>query len=319
MKNEFYELTAPLYRAFMQEQDEVSVPEEFTDITRAVVEKCGWRTRVAGYKTDFTVPAVPEGDGVVLALSSGLDSVYLLHRLIERGHDVTAFHVRGLNKSSAKTEAEAARRIARLNKVRFVEAGFNAPAQVFPDNPFKNQLILSMMLGYGAEHQIYRYAVGSDWTTPLSEGVVGYTLTDTAEVYESYWQGIKKHFPQAELVFIGAEEKKYHRLKYLAAHYPQSLEAVSSCVAPQRFREHWRRNNMDRYGVQLLPGRCGSCYKCAMEYILLCEAGAVKADAAFTAHCWDILATSKTSHRPDLFSKDLPVKERLKNLMDYGS
>ena len=68
-----------------------------------------------------------------------------------------------------------------------------------------------------------------------------------------------------------------------------------------------------------MNGRCGSCYKCAMEYILLAETGRIRKDPAFYAHCFDTLATSKTAHRPDLFAKSLPLAKRLENLKKYGS
>jgi len=56
-----------------------------------------------------------------------------------------------------------------------------------------------------------------------------------------------------------------------------------------------------------------------MEYLLLADMGLVGYDSRYAEHCWNILATSKTAHRPDLFKRSLPLAERMDNLRNYGS
>lgn len=319
MRPGFFAECSKLYSAFMQQQDTITVPELYKGIAEEVIKKINWTAAVKTIPFDYKVGSIAKNNKVMVALSAGLDSVYLMHKLKDSGYDVTAVHVAGLNKSSAKYEADRSKRIADAAVVKFKKIVFKSPRQCFPDNPFKNQLILSMMLDAGIKRGIYRYAVGSDWTTPLSDAVIGYTITDAAEVYRAYWKGVQHRFPQAELIFINDNEKKYERLQYLYKEHRASLELVSSCIAPERFREHWHKQNEQRYGIELMSGRCGSCYKCSMEYILLVEAGLINKNEKFYEHAWDILATSKTSHRPDLFAAALPLQVRLKNLKEYGS
>ena len=111
-KNRFFEITAPLYGAFIKEAPAVKVPREFADITEKVIAKCGWTAKVTTYNTTFTVPHIEQNNKVMIALSGGLDSAYLLIKLKEKGYAVTACHVRGANKSYSKTEAESARSCA---------------------------------------------------------------------------------------------------------------------------------------------------------------------------------------------------------------
>ncbi len=314
--SEIFNLGRLLYAAYIKERD-AYIPKEYVEIVEAVDRKINWRRKIMPVDADFAVAPMQENDRVVLGLSGGLDSVYLLRKL-EQEYKVLAVHIAGLNKSSSKYEEAAARKIA-TGGANFISVPFKSVQQAFPDNPFKNQLILSYMLDIGVKKGVYRYALGSDWATPLSEAVAGFTITDSAEVNEAFWQGVKRHFPQAELMFIDKSVKKYERLMFLYKEHRQTLEAVSSCVSPMRFREHLHDINEKKYGVRLMRGRCGSCYKCAMEYLLLVEAGLFKSDKAFEAHCWETLAKSKTSHRPDLFGNDLPKAERIKNLINYGS
>lgn len=317
--NNFYQLTAPLYKAFINNNGACNVPSEYESIVKKVANKVGWAMQVNSYACDFTVPAIQENKKVMVAMSSGLDSVYLMHKLIDDGYDVTLCHIKGLNKSSACQEEKRAKQIAKLNNLKLVIVPFSAPKQTFADNPFKNQLILSIMLTEGIKRGIYRYALGSDWTTPLNEGVVGFSITDTIEVNQEYWAGVQKHFAQAELMFIDNDVKKASRIAYLYAKHPATFKFISSCVAPYRFQKHWHELNSNKYNVHLLDGRCGACYKCCMEYLLLCEQGFITKNEQFYNHCWNILANSSTSHRPDLFALKLPLEQRKRNLFNYGS
>lgn len=313
----FFEIGQKLYSAFLMPAQRVSVPTEYVDIAKQVAEKIGWNTEVCGIDIEYSVSTEAQNSRVMLALSGGLDSVYLMHKLIDDGYNVTAVHIAGLNKSSSADEEISARAAAKKAGEKYAKAVYKAPRQVFPDNPFKNQLILSILLDIGVKQGIYRYAIGSDWTTPLNEAAVGYTITDSAEVNQAFWSGIKARFPQAELLFIPNDEKKYKRLEYLWD--KNALQDVSSCISPHRFRAHLHKQNIEKYGVELMPGRCGSCYKCAMEYLLLVHMGKIKKDERFAEHSWNTLATSQTAHRPDLFAKNMPLEQRITNLINYGS
>ena len=78
-------------------------------------------------------------------------------------------------------------------------------------------------------------------------------------------------------------------------------------------------NNENKYNIKLLDGRCGSCFKCCMEIILLTELGYYNKNEELLKHCWKILSDSKNSHRKDLFDKHIPLEIRYKNIMNYGS
>lgn len=302
----------------MKKSDKIVVPAECVNVCAEVCKRIGWEhTQIVGADVDLAPVKTRKNKKVMLALSGGLDSAYLLYKLIEKRYSVICVHVNGLNKSCATEEKLQAERIAKKAGAEFICVGFKAPSQKYPDNPFKNQLILSIMLDIGVKEGVTRYAIGSDWETPLANAAVGYTITDSKEVNEGFWNGIKAHFPYAELLMVDGSEKKLQRISYL--YEKNVLEDISSCIAAHRFRAHLRDININKYGVRLMRGRCGSCYKCCMEYLLLVDLGLTKADAAYKEHCWDILAESSVSHRPELFNKSLSEKKRMENLRSYGS
>lgn len=249
----FFEKASKLYAGFLHEQASITVPDEYVHIAKLVIRKIGWKTTVKSENVPMgKVANIGNNQKVMLALSGGMDSVYLMHRLIDDGFQVVAVHVAGLNKNATKYEVTSAKQTAIKAGAEYRRIKFTPPAQAFPDNPFKNQLILSMLLDIGVKEGIYRYAVGSDWTTPLSEATTGFTITDSREVNKEYWNGVKQCFPQAELVFIPDDVKKYERIKYL--HKKGVLPLVSSCVSPYRFRAYRHRQNEEKYGIKLMGG-----------------------------------------------------------------
>ena len=316
---EFFNATLPLYNAAVKEHLSVRVPAEFVQLAEAVFARLHWRTAVSGYTQDFTISEMQKSSRVLIGLSGGLDSVYHAARLQEQGYEVVGVHIKGLNRNSSSFEYNSVKRIARLLGLQVHVVTFNTPRQEFADNPFKNQLVLSIMLDIGVSEGIYRYALGSDYCTPLSESTAGFTITDAAEVNQMYWQGVQEHFPQAELIFIDGDTKKAERLCYLWNKDRRLVDAVSSCIAPMRYRRHLHQQNAVKYDISLLSDRCGSCYKCCMEYLLLVHTGQINGDKRYEAKCWDVLATSPLSHRPELFSKSLPLEQRVENLLSYGS
>lgn len=256
---------------------------------------------------------------IVIGFSGGLDSAYMALYLRDQGYNVTLMHIKNLNKSYPK-EDDFARRFAGNNNFNYIELGAkHYNKEFFIDNPLKNQLVLSAMIDYGMKNKISTYGIGADTCTSISESAVGMTITDSIEVNQYFWDGIKKYIPFATLKFIPRNIKKYDRLQYILSNHPSALNDIYSCITPHRFNNSLHKHNEEKYGVHLLDGRCGSCFKCCMEGILLAELGYYDRNSEFIKHCWDILANSKNSHRKDLFDKKIPLKERYNNILNYGS
>ena len=318
-RTKLFDMGIMLYSAFLKEKPLIKVPNNYVKVAQAVVQRVGWKSEVRGVNYQFTIGDIKENKKVMIGLSGGVDSVYFMHRLIDDGYDVTAVYVDKVNRTVARAELKQARKIAKDAKVPFFNIKMNFPKQTFPENPFKNQLILSVMLDLGVKKGIYRYALGCDWTSHLETSVRGYTESDTMEVNKYFWEGVKKHFPQAELIFLNEEEKKYKRYDYLYKNHYNSLLNLSSCTMPQRFRDTFHKRNKKKYKIDLWQGRCGSCKKCAYEYIFLVETKHIKKNEKFYDHCWELLDRVKITAHPEHYDARLPLEKRLENLFNLGS
>ena len=175
------------------------------------------------------------------------------------------------------------------------------------------------MIDYGIQHNINIYALGADNNTHIKDARIGMTITDSIEVNQLFWNGVQKYLPNAELKLIPNDIKKYDRLKYIIEYHNDALNDIYSCITPHRFNNMLHNNNENKYNIKLLDGRCGSCFKCCMEIILLTELGYYNKNEKLLKHCWKILSDSKNSHRKDLFDKHIPLEIRYKNIMNYGS
>ena len=80
---------------------------------------------------------------------------------------------------------------------------------------------------------------------------------------------------------------------------------VQGCVLPYRFRNKTKEINEQKYNVKLLPNRCGSCWKCCVEYIFLADKGVVEYNAQFYKHCLDILSDKMSVLHANVVPKDI--------------
>lgn len=311
----------PMYNLFCTERpsDVVYVPSAFKEMVEICYERHGYPLRsLQTYEMESFDVEGNEHDEVV-GFSGGLDSSYMALSEHDGGMSVRLFHVTGLNKAYPDEDTYS-RRFSTSSEIPLTECRVkHIKNQKYVDNPLKNQLIMSMMADYGISHGITTYAMGADWCTDIRHCEIGFTITDSIEINGAFLDGMRKVMPSYNLRFIGGEVKKADRLRYIIVNHRECLNSVSSCISPHRFKKMLHTNNMRKYGVDLMDGRCGSCFKCCMEWLILRHTGYVGRNDAFEQHCWGVLSDSKNSHRKDLFDKNVPKEKRILNLMEYGS
>ena len=186
----------------------------------------------------------------------------------------------------------------------------------FPDNPFKNELILCALTEIGYNLNIKNIMLGATGTYHIENSKIGINVTDTIENYNTFISGLKKYYNNVNLFFLEKNLTKNKMIEYIIKYHKDSLEDIYSCISPNRFVKMLHNNNESKYNIKLLKDRCGSCYKCCMEYILLYENG-YYSNKEFLNHCYEILAKSKNSHSPQLFNLKIPYEQRRKNVLGY--
>lgn len=291
--------------------------QEMTDI---VCKKIGVEKKPYIFKSfrDYIFPLIPRDNTktVVLGFSGGLDSVYQAIDLKERGYFVTLYHLKGINTYENGQATKRCREIAKKLGMPYVESVISKKrgAQSIPENPFKNELIMSLMIDYCLHWGIQYISMGDDLNLSINDSVVGVNVTDAREVTEAFMDGVKDYIDIKFLPIMGGE--KIDRIKKLIEYGLE--DDYYSCVQAGRFNKKLHDLNEKKYGIKLFDGNCGcSCRKCAMHNLLLHYSSIRIFPKDFIDKCWRVMWDNSHSADYELFRPDLPEKVRLNNLFTY--
>ena len=228
---------------------------------------------------------------VLLAYTGGKDSVAATIRLKKAGYDVSLFFIKGLNKAYPK-ELDCAEKIAEILGCKLYVSEVKITGKnSHPDNPVKNQLILSLMTDFGLKHGFNCFSSGIlNVTNPNYE----YDWSDSGELMETFKAFMRKAFKGWKYIENGAT-KEAENLAELLKH-PKAKELwnlKSSCVGANRFRKTYREQNEAKFKIKLSENQCGSCYKCCYEYVVKSALSAAKPNIEYLKKCLNILTGDK--------------------------
>lgn len=240
----------------------------------------------------------------LVAFTGGKDSTATALELRRQGIEPTLFYVKGLNSQSYAGEQQYAARVAGVLDMPLVQIDVKqAGTAEYPDNPVKNQTILALMVEHGQRHGFFQFAQGNLRRERIAETNIRYTASDAAEMYEAAAQ-VFDHFTRGTFRYLGGlMEYESESYQVIADQCPAALDVLMSCVQAYRHRTRVRMANEQRYGVTLRPENCGTCYKCASEYLHRCLLGLTDPVPTYVARCTHILQEAyqrlaNLEHRP---------------------
>ena len=263
---------------------------------------------------------------VVLGFSGGLDSVFQALYLIHLGYKVVLFHVKGINTYENGQGTKYSKIIAdKLSGVgaKYVECEIkktndktNPYKQYWPENPIKNQLILSMMIDYCYCNGYNKISLGDDFDLSIKDAMVGVNLTDARELTQEFLKGLSCVVGNIDFMPIEKGYNKLQRIKELSNW--NLADDYYSCVLAGRFNSSRHASNEKKYNISLLKNNCGcSCRKCAMHNLLLYYGGVIDYPDNFIDDCWKVMWKNAHSADYKIFAPDVPLEERIRNLFTY--
>jgi hypothetical protein len=221
---------------------------------------------------------------VVVLFSGGKDSLAAALKLRADGLSPVLLHIRGINGSAYAHEAQAARDVAAacgmpLREVLVKLAGKSAHVE----NPTKN-LVLAL-LGAGAA---VMWGAGSVALGMLKADThaqnIRCGISDNVALALPGFAAIEATVPGLRMI-PAPLPNDCESFRRVLSDCPEALPLLSSCMGGQRFKKSLSEGNASRFGVRLLPGRCGSCYKCALEQIVLAAIEGEVLPAPWAKHC----------------------------------
>ncbi len=221
-------------------------------------------------KDNTNMPQYPvfekKNNNILVAFSSGKDCVASAMQAKNEGYEPILFHVSKINKSYPK-EKEYSRQLAEYLNMPLIEVPFTYTIHTdFIEHPFKNQMIFFMMLDYGMEHDITNFAFGNKLTDSITNCTLGLDFCDSIELFND----LQTMFPQISIkTFLQSDTTPFTIINDV-----QVWNKIHSCILPDYRRPNVVKANIKNFGQEyFLQGRCGSCRKCALEYLMLQKKG----------------------------------------------
>lgn len=237
-------------------------------------------------------------NSVIVCCSGGKDSTALAIKLKEQGYNIHLYYIKGVNRAYPEEEKQIDKIAKYLNVPYYIESRYKFSGKSdFPDNPVKNQLIISMALNYAYEINSNCNIAFGDFTNDTIQRVDFMTSwSDSIEMHNAYIYFIKHFIPDYN--YIGLNESEFETAKILSRYY-DIIPLTQSCVMPYRYRENLKHINEKKYNIQLPPHRCGSCYKCSREYIHFYLLDKCEFNEGYYNHCLDILKNTLKKQHPE--------------------
>ena len=234
----------------------------------------------------LVLPQYPKKN-IIVCFSGGKDSVATALHYQKLGYNVYLYHVKGINKTY-KDEYKAVQRLADyLGLPLTIEEVQLKGDHEWTEHPMKNMIIADMAIQYGIRENIgIKIAFGNYYTSHIYDDPFEVCAGDDIEMWRAYERIIKSVIPGF---------KMYIPLRNIQTSYnainerPELLELIQSCIGPYRYREYLHDNNEKKYGIKLLSHRCGSCWKCAAEYIWYTDHKKLEYNEDFYKHCLQVL------------------------------
>lgn len=233
--------------------------------------------------------SLPDFDpkNIIVCYSGGKDSLSVVRYYQQLGYHVYAYHIRGLNKTyydEWKIAEEASKALGFELYIDSVQLSGN---HVWVEHPMKNMIMMNMALSWGVQNGITtQVATGNFTTSFLSDNAFEVCAGDCREFWQMYEDVINRIIPDFRVQLVN---ENYQTAYKLLLEEPQNLKYTISCVTPNRFRRLFRERTMKNYPVDLLPNRCGCCWKCAAEYVWFCDNGVFPFNADYYIHCIEVL------------------------------
>lgn len=234
---------------------------------------------------------------ITVCFSGGKDSLATALYYEKKGYVVFLYHLHGINKTY-KDEDKAAKQLAQKAELPLhIEDITLTGNQDWVEHPMKNMIIANQALqwsitqGYGTD-----IAFGNFSTSTLLEDPFDVCGGDCREMWQAYEEIIDNIIPGFH---IHTPLENFQSTIDILLEHKDLIHYTQSCIGPYRYREYLRTNNMSKYKIQLPAHRCGSCWKCCLEYIIFCDNDVYEYNEKYYKHCLKILQNTlyKETHR----------------------
>lgn len=243
---------------------------------------------------------------IIIAFSGGKDSTALALHYKQLNYDIILYHLHGINKVYSN-ENKVARSVANYLQLPYVEETIKLEGNhSYLEHPLKNQIIACFMINYLITHKLFNYELGyGDFLQDnINNSKIDRNWSDTIEM----WEAFKISYLNDIGLKLNIIFNTYIDSLNLLSKNLQLLELTQSCLSPYRFLNNLHNINEKKYNIKLFNHRCGSCWKCCVEYIYLADKKIIPKNNEFYKHSFQILQKKYYSEKINI-NKQATSKE----------
>ena len=224
---------------------------------------------------------------IILTFSGGKDSVASAMKYKQQGYNVYLYHMRHINPSFSD-EWKCAQKLADMLElpIYFDDIHFSG-YHCWTEHPMKNMLIANGALSYGIREGITtRIAFGNYTTSFLDDNPFDRCAGDCMEMWWAYNEIIQRCISDFA---VDVNLDNMGDTLELLADRKDLLNESLSCLCRHSLRDYRRNWVKEKYGIELFNKRCGSCYKCCVEYLYMADNGKLPFSEDYYKYCLEQL------------------------------
>ncbi len=229
------------------------------------------------------------GRSAFIAFSGGKDCLATAIRAQQEGYTPHLVYISGVNKS-LPSERRHAFAVAKAAGYPITEVKISIQGnKEYNEHPLKNILILCLLIDLGTKHGATAYGLGNIFEENSTHGSLDYDLSDSFDMIRAFNHFVRAIIPEYRyLTYIHDNLASFYTVY---KHNKELIPLLSTCITPDYRKPMIHKSNVLKYGSDcVLDDMCGSCYKCADNYLYRRAFGLVKHNSAYVQRCLDAKA-----------------------------
>ena len=223
---------------------------------------------------------------MLVCISGGKDSIATAKYYKDKGYTVFLYHMHGINKAYHDEYTVIPKIAELLDCPYFIQDVYLKGSHMYIEHPMKNMLIANGAIQFCLTNNLpINIAFGNYSESKLDDMEFNICAGDSRDMWDIYEKIIQNEIPDFK---VHTPLKNVKETYEILIEEKELFENSMSCISPFRFRKYWAKRTENKYGVRLMPNRCGCCWKCCFEYMVMADSG-MSFNREYYLHCWEIL------------------------------